>query len=257
MHNGPGTEPAVDLGPIERDDTLCTRSVRERHDARNVVAVMAALRTIALAAALLSLAGCQSEPSTPPEQADPISSIRIELDVNAPAKSTGILSGAELNHAFHVGYGKYGIACEGSRFEEGVTPLGTFRVNAVLSDDIFEMDPELIEQSGRTRDDLKSTLFRSMSAIDFKGDGETGEYGSGYISLAPVPATPQPFEFNEYAGQFRWYSFAIHGTNDERRVGNKVTGGCLNVTDKDLKVLLKHLSIGDEVEITANGPCIS
>ena len=160
---------------------------------------MAALRTIALAASLLSLAGCQSEPSTPPEQADPISSIRIELDVNAPAKSTGILSGAELNHAFHVG----------------------------------------------------------MSAIDFKGDGETGEYGSGYISLAPVPATPQPFEFNEYAGQFRWYSFAIHGTNDERRVGNKVTGGCLNVTDKDLKVLLQHLSIGDEVVITANGPCAS
>ena len=144
---------------------------------------MGASRTIALAAALLSLAGCQSEPSAPPEQADPISSIQIELDVKAPAKSTGILRGADLNHSFHVGYGKYGIACEGSRFEEGVTPLGTFRVNAVLSDDIFEMDPALIEQSGRTRDDLKSTLFRSMSAIDFKGDGETGEYGSGYISL--------------------------------------------------------------------------
>ena len=151
MHNGPGTEPAVDLGPIERDDTLCTRSVRERHDARNVDAFMGALRTITLAAALVSLAGCQSEPSTPPEPADPISSIRIELDVNAPAKSTGILNGAGLNHAFHVGYGKYGIACEGSRFEEGVTPLGTFRVNAVLSDDIFEMDPELIQQSGSTQ----------------------------------------------------------------------------------------------------------
>ena len=231
--------------------------MRERHDARNVVAVMGASRTIALAAALLSLAGCQSEPSSPPEQADPISRVRIELDVNAPAKSTGILSGAGLNHAFHVGYGKYGIACEGSRFEEGVTPLGTFRVNAVLSDDIFEMEPELIEQSGRTRDNLKSTLFRNMSAIDFKGDGETGEYGNGYLSLAPVPATPQPFEFNEYAGQFRWYSFAIHGTNDERRVGTKDTGGCLNVSDKDLKVLLENLSIGDEVEITANGPCSS
>ena len=86
--------------------------MRERHDARNVVAVMGASRTIALAAALLSLAGCQSEPSSPPEQADPIIRVRIELDVNAPAKSTGILSGAGLNHAFHVGYGKYGIACE-------------------------------------------------------------------------------------------------------------------------------------------------
>ena len=229
--------------------------MRERHDARNVDAFMGALRKLALVAALVSMTGCQSKPSIPEEQSDPISRVRIELDVKTPAKSTGVLSGAGLNHAFHVGYGKYGIACEGSRFEEGVTPLGTFRVNAVLSDDIFEMDPELIQQSGRTRDDLKSNLFRSMSAIDFKGDGETNEYGNGYISLAPVPATPQPFEFNEYAGQFRWYSFAIHGTNDERRVGNKITGGCLNVGDKDLEVLLENLSVGDEVEITANGPC--
>ncbi len=218
---------------------------------------MGASRTIALTAALLSLAGCQSEPSSPPEQADPISRVRIELDVNAPAKSTGILSGAGLNHAFHVGYGKYGIACKGSRFEEGVTPLGTFRVNAVLSDDIFEMEPELIEQSGRTRDNLKSTLFRNMSAIDFKGDGETGEYGKGYISLMPLTETEQPFKFNEYDGKFRWYSFAIHGTNDESRVGQKVTGGCVNVSNADLNTLLEAVELGDEVTITANGPCNS
>ena len=127
----------------------------------------------------------------------------------------------------------------------------------MLSDDIFEMEPELIEQSGRTRDNLKSTLFRNMSAIDFKGDGETGEYGNGYISLAPVPATPQPFEFNEYAGQFRWYSFAIHGTNDESRVGQKVTGGCVNISNADLNTLLEAVELGDEVTITANGPCKS
>ena len=229
--------------------------MRERHDARNVVAVMGASRTIALAAALLSLAGCQSEPSSPPEQADPIIRVRIELDVNAPAKSTGILSGAGLNHAFHVGYGKYGIACEGSRFEEGVTPLGTFRVNAVLSDDIFEMEPELIEQSGRTRDNLKSTLFRNMSAIDFKGDGETGEYGKGYISLEPLTDTEQPFKFNEYDGKFRWYSFAIHGTNNKSRVGQKVTGGCINVDDATMSTLLESVKLGDEVVISSDGPC--
>ena len=33
------------------------------------------------------------------------------------------------------------------------------------------------------------TLFRNMNSIDFKGDGETGEYGSGYISLEPVPSS--------------------------------------------------------------------
>ena len=120
---------------------------------------------------------------------------------------------------FEVGYGKNGVGCIGSTFEEGVTPLGTFKVNAIMSKDRFEMDEPLIQQSGKTKSYLSDNLFNNMNSIDFKGDGETGEYGSGYISLTPVPSTPQPFSFNEYDGTYRWYSFAIHGTNDETRIG--------------------------------------
>ena len=181
--------------------------------------------------------------------------MRITLDVEEPAKSMGVLQTPSSNHAFNVGYGKYGIACEGATFTEGVTPVGRFRVNAILSEDNFAMDPELIETSGKSEEYLKTNLFSNMNSIDFKGDGETGEYGIGYISLAPVPETPQPFEFNEYAGTFRWYSFAIHGTNNDIRVGRKVTGGCLNAKASDLDVLLNSVEVGDVVEITANGPC--
>ena len=117
------------------------------------------------------------------------------------------------------------------------------------------MDEKLIEASGKSEDYLRKNLFNNMNSIDFKGDGETKEYGRGYISLAPVSSTPQPFAFNQYAGTFRWYSFAIHGTNNESRVGQKVTGGCLNVGSKDLETLLDTLELGDEVNITANGPC--
>ena len=206
-----------------------------------------------------ALAGCQSSSndisSNSATQTDGEPMLRITLDVEEPVKSMGVLQTPSSNHAFNVGYGKYGIACEGSTFTEGVTPIGRFRVNAILTDDNFAMDPELIEQSGKSEEFLKTTLFSNMSSIDFKGDGETGEYGSGYISLAPVPETPQPFEFNEYAGTFRWYSFAIHGTNNDIRVGRKVTGGCLNVKASDLEVLLDSVELGDLVEITANGPC--
>ncbi len=94
-----------------------------------------------------------------------------------------------------------------------------------------------------------------MNAIDFSGDGETGEYGIGYVSLAPVDSVEQPFAFNTYDGRFRWYSFAIHGSNNDRRIGQQITGGCLNVAEPVLRTLLKTVKLGDEVVISANGPC--
>jgi hypothetical protein len=181
--------------------------------------------------------------------------IRIELNPTDPSMSFGVLPRGEDRSVFKVGFGRKGITCAGSRFEEGYTPLGRFRVNAVLSNDRFEMTPELIAQSGKTESELRSTLFRNMNAIDFNGDGETGEYGIGYVSLAPLDSVQQPFEFNTYDGRFRWYSFAIHGSNNEQRIGEQVTGGCVNVSEPVLRTLLSVVELGDEVEVTATGPC--
>ena len=181
--------------------------------------------------------------------------ILIQLDGAQPSESTGQLTQKGETIRFKVGYGRNGIACAGSRFEEGWTPVGTFRVNAILSGDQFEMDPDLVKQSGESEAYLRENLFRNMSSIDFKGDGETGEYGLGYISLSPVPATPQPFRFNTYDGTFRWYSFAIHGTNDPSRVGQSITGGCINVDRQAMADLLKSVKLGDEVVIRSESPC--
>ena len=181
--------------------------------------------------------------------------ILIQLDGSQPSESTGQLNQKGETIRFKVGYGRNGIACAGSRFEEGWTPVGTFRVNAILSGDQFEMDPDLVKQSGKSEAYLRENLFRNMSSIDFKGDGETGEYGLGYISLSPVPATPQPFRFNTYDGTFRWYSFAIHGTNDPSRVGQSITGGCINVDRQAMADLLKTVKLGDEVVIRSESPC--
>ena len=218
---------------------------------------MSVLRTIALVLALMPLVSCASRPST--EQSEPVSrgidGLTIELDADDPSKSEGVLSDANGNLRFPVGYGRRGLACAGSWFQDGWTPLGRFRVNGILSDERFEMDPELIASSGRTEQELRSTLFRNMSSIDFKGDGLVGEYGIGYISLEPVPATPQPFSFNTYNGRFRWYSFAIHGSNDESRIGKTLTGGCINVDRNTLETLLERAQLGDEILIQSDGPC--
>ena len=218
---------------------------------------MSVHRTIALVLALMPLVSCASRPST--EQSEPVSrgidGLTIELDADDPSKSEGVLSDANGNLRFPVGYGRRGLACAGSWFQDGWTPLGRFRVNGILSDERFEMDPELIASSGRTEQELRSTLFRNMSSIDFKGDGLVGEYGIGYISLEPVPATPQPFSFNTYNGRFRWYSFAIHGSNDESRIGKTLTGGCINVDRNTLETLLERAQLGDEILIQSDGPC--
>ena len=214
------------------------------------------VRSLALAGLLLSLVGCRSNNSLPQQDPQVRAPIRIQLDGSNPAASEGVLDRAEGPLRFTVGHGRHGIGCEGTTFEEGVTPLGTFQVNAILSNDRFEMDPALVEQSGKSEEELRETLFTNMNSIDFKGDGETGEYGIGYISLAPVPATEQPFRFNTYDGVFRWYSFAIHGTNDESRIGKAVTGGCINAGNLTMGVLLDTVELGDEVVISSDSPCL-
>ena len=214
----------------------------------------------ALFALALLLVGCGGQdggtPGSGSDRAESLDGpIRIAIDLNDPAQSKGTLVRGKQPTSFQVGYGRYGVTCAGTRFEEGYTPLGRFKVNAILSQDQFVMAPQLIKQSGKSEAELKTMLFNNMSAIDFSGDGEVGEYGIGYISLEPIDSVKQPFRFNEYDGKFRWYSFAIHGSNNEARVGEKVTGGCLNVKEPILKTLLQTVKLGDEVVVTANGPC--
>ena len=215
-----------------------------------------ALVVMALA---LGLSGCGLFQGNDPENKalDQTDAIRIVLDANQPDLSKGVIYDPKAPLHFKVGFGRHGIACAGSTFQEGITPLGTFKVNAILSTTTFAMDPLLITKSGKSEADLRQNLFRDMNAIDFKGDGETGEYGLGYISLAPVENTDQPFRFNTYDGKFRWYSFAIHGTNNDSRVGKAVTGGCINVNQATLKILLNTVQLGDEVVISSDSPCLS
>jgi hypothetical protein len=213
---------------------------------------LSSLGLVGLALVVSSCASSKPEKPGPKPLSGPV---RIELDLKDPSKSFGVLPLGSERTIFKVGYGRLGVTCAGSRFEEGYTPLGTFKVNAILSNDRFEMDPALIKQSGKNEAELKASLFKSMNAIDFSGDGEVGEYGIGYVSLAPVNSVKQPFKFNTYDGKFRWYSFAIHGSNNDQRIGQKVTGGCVNVAEPVLNSLLSSVKLGDEVVITANGPC--
>ena len=217
---------------------------------------MRKIAILMVATSAVLAAGCNRQSTTTSKDRNQEQvSVKIELDQVSTENSKGSADWNGKAHQFMVGYGKYGIGCVGSTFEEGVTPLGKFKVNAILSENKFEMDETLIKTSGRTKDYLASHLFKNMSSIDFKGDGKTGEYGSGYISLTPVPPTPQPFDFNTYKGIFRWYSFAIHGTNDESRIGKKVTGGCINMANNEIDKLIQNIKLGDEVVITSRQPC--
>jgi len=216
---------------------------------------MLRLPSLAVVGLALTLVGCSSAQKTSKPASVVTGPIQINLDLKDSSKSFGVVPLGEERKIFKVGYGKNGVTCAGSRFEEGYTPLGTFKVNAILSNDRFEMDPALIKQSGKTEAELKQMLFKSMNSIDFSGDGEIGEYGIGYVSLAPVNSVKQPFRFNTYDGKFRWYSFAIHGSNNDARIGQRITGGCVNVGAPILKVLLSSVKLGDEVIVNANGPC--
>ena len=209
----------------------------------------------ALVGVVLALTGCAQAKNAQRAETPVTGPIKVELDLKDPSMSFGVMPRGGDRLVFKVGSGRHGITCAGSRFEEGYTPLGRFKVNAILSNDRFEMEPALIKQSGKSEAELKASLFKSMNAIDFSGDGEVGEYGIGYVSLAPLNSVKQPFKFNTYDGKFRWYSFALHGSNNDQRIGQKVTGGCINLAQPALQAVLNSVKLGDEVVISANGPC--
>ena len=129
-----------------------------------------ALVVMALA---LGLSGCGLFQGQDPENKalDQTDAIRIVLDANQPDLSKGVIYDPKAPLHFKVGFGRHGIACAGSTFQEGITPLGTFKVNAILSTTTFAMDPSLITKSGKSEAELRQNLFRDMNAIDFKGDG--------------------------------------------------------------------------------------
>ena len=189
------------------------------------------------------------------------SSVRIELCRDGQGTSRGSLFDADgaTVFSFPVGYGRKGWLEAGSRFRDGFSLLGKFRINAILAPGRCEMTPQLLQRSGKDEEYLRERLFLNMDSIDFDADGRGGEYGGGYLSLEPMVGqrngktrqVVQPFAFCEFKGVFRWYSFAIHGTQDASRVGRASTGGCINVGEQTLESLLAILQLGDTVEIVS------
>ncbi|MCB0323538.1 MAG: L,D-transpeptidase [Bdellovibrionales bacterium] len=188
------------------------------------------------------------------EQNAPLPKAWIKIDLQQPAKSFGIVRREGRKPLrFRVGFGRRGVQCEGARFKDGYSLLGTFEVNALLSSDTFKMSEELRKFSPRGERYLREHLFANMNSIDFDNDGRSGEYGGGFISLKPLSPTPQPFNFGEFKGRYRWYSYAIHGTNTPERLGSASTGGCINVGAAALRALFEQLAVGDQVQVFANG----
>ena len=81
------------------------------------------IRSLALAGLLVSLVGCRSNNSLPQQDPQVLEPIRIQLDGSNPGASEGVLDRAEGPLSFTVGHGRHGIGCEGTTFEEGVTPV--------------------------------------------------------------------------------------------------------------------------------------
>jgi hypothetical protein len=177
--------------------------------------------------------------------------LKISLDPQNPGASRGVCPDL-IEGDFPVGFGKHGLKAKGEAFEGGYSLLGDFVVNAILSVDRFEMKESLIRESGKSKKWLKEHLFANMSSIDFDLDGRAGEYGIGFLGLEPLDqSVRQPFHFGEYKGVFRWYSYAVHGTQNESRIGQKITGGCVNVSEAPLRKLIAGMQLGDGVRVDA------
>ena len=96
---------------------------------------MAAGRALAMTALVVGLSGCGllSGDDGTSKAMDQTDAILIVLNADQPDLSKGVLYDAQAPLHFNVGFGRHGIAFAVSIFQEGITPLGTFKVNAILS----------------------------------------------------------------------------------------------------------------------------
>ena len=120
---------------------------------------MRAAQMLMVTSSALMLSGCMQQPKTTKVTSQTEGPIKIELNQVSPQESKGRAESEGNEMVFEVGYGKNGVGCIGSTFEEGVTPLGTFKVNAIMSQDRFEMDETLIQQSGKAKSYLSMKLL--------------------------------------------------------------------------------------------------
>ena len=89
-----------------------------------------------------------------------------------------------------------------------------------------------------------------MNSIDFKGDGEVGEYGDGYTVWNQFQQR-STLPFQRLCRHIGTASQFMEQTTISVSA-KKVTGGCLNVSKKDIQVLMKSIKLGDEVVIGAS-----
>lgn len=89
---------------------------------------MRRLTSLAGIALALALSGCVSSPKTTVTGATLVTApITIEIDQNIPAKSNGVMVRGDERTTFQVGFGRLGVTCANTRFEEGYTPWAASR----------------------------------------------------------------------------------------------------------------------------------
>ena len=98
-------------------------------------------------------------------------------------------------------------------------------------------------------------LFR-YEFIDFSGDGVSGEYGNGYISLEPIPESISPLSSIHTLEHFVGTALRFMAPT-MKNVLVKKSRSCINVNNMSLSMILSAVQTGDEVVITSTGGCVS
>jgi len=164
-------------------------------------------------------------------------------------------------HQEPAGVGRGGLK-DKTTMSDLVTPLGSFRVDLVVSEngDHNAISDELKDRwtgdptYGPLVADLRR-LYANMSALDFDGDGAPDRaYGSAYVGLHSDTVVTGP-KMRRFLGTPYWYSIALHGTPDPANLGAANSGGCVHLSAELLSRLLSDgtLKVGRTVVI-ADGP---
>lgn len=149
---------------------------------------------------------------------------KISLHVSVAAQALEVRDEhGEALRRFPVSTSQFGLGTEPGSFR---TPLGTFRVGEVIGEGV-----------------PLGTVFR--------GRQPTGEIGLGSVGEDLVLTRILWLEGTEpeNANTRERYIY-IHGTNDEARIGEAASHGCVRMRNADIIELFGWVASGTEVRIT-------
>tara|TARA_R110002096_G_scaffold4501_26_gene21230 strand:+ start:4058 stop:4519 length:462 start_codon:yes stop_codon:yes gene_type:complete len=146
-----------------------------------------------------------------------------KIQVSVTDQELRLMDGDQVVHSWPISTSKFGLGSEEGSFK---TPLGKFRVAEEFGDDAPE-----------------GTIFKGRKPVGTWNPAESVDEDMVLTRILWLEGLEE-----QNANTKERYIY-IHGTNDEEKIGEPASIGCVRMKNADVIALYDQVGVGTEVEI--------